>query len=241
MSNQETEFRAVQGEIRMSSDEKRSTFWISTNAIDRHGSIVEPDGMDVEKFLKNPIVMWEHGWDSVRGRLPIGKCVSIKRLIEGDKNGWIATVEWANDAFSQDIKDKVKNGFLSMTSVGFRSLERSFRDILGKEVMVHVKSQLTEFSVVTIGSNSQALVNQRGEEKNTELKRIEDTLNVLVEKLSGNADAVPTVTDSVEKVDESATVSTSENYQVRRAKIVQDVLNERKIAEYDRLVKEGKI
>ena len=48
---------------------------INTDAVDRFDTVVSPSGMDRTEFLRNPVVLWEHGKDPVRGKVPIGRDV----------------------------------------------------------------------------------------------------------------------------------------------------------------------
>ena len=47
---------------------RAETSWISTIAIDRHGDVVLPGGMDDRHFAANPVVTWNHD----TGRAPAG-------------------------------------------------------------------------------------------------------------------------------------------------------------------------
>lgn len=136
-------------EIRTSSDEKRTTIKFTTDQVDRHRTIVNPDGIDFSHYLNNPVVLWNHGEDPQRGSLPVAKTVSIQR----QGNAHLAEIEWYNDDFSQNVMRMMKEGYLNMASMSWIPLETSERNVEDSRVLVYDSSEMTEFSIVHIGSN----------------------------------------------------------------------------------------
>ena len=53
---------------------------LSTAALDRYKTVIEPKGMDLRAYNNNKVVLYEHGIDPVRGSLPVGR------------NGWLKPV-----------------------------------------------------------------------------------------------------------------------------------------------------
>jgi len=91
---------------------ERTAVVILTRRIrDRQGDILEPAGVRLESFRKNPVVLWAHDY---RG-LPIGK--SLWEKAQGD--ALIAKVRFANTDFAQQVWQLVQSGFLNSWSVGF--------------------------------------------------------------------------------------------------------------------------
>ncbi|GAN84045.1 HK97 family phage prohead protease [Novacetimonas hansenii] len=150
-----------------------STFIITNDSMDRDNDIVDANGLDISNYLKNPVVLWGH--DS--SELPIGKCVNIEQV----DNGWQATVEFApsdypyNGAKAESIRRSIKDGFLNAVSIGFIPLEWDFNEEGGLNI---TKAELTEFSIVSIPSNRDALVITRSlddeQETNDEAETEED-------------------------------------------------------------------
>ncbi|KAB8122226.1 hypothetical protein D3W54_16075 (plasmid) [Komagataeibacter medellinensis] len=138
------------------SSENGSTFTITTDASDREYDSISADGLDITNYLKNPVVLWGHD----ASQLPIGKCVNIEQV----QNGWQATVEFVPGDYpaigdkAEAIRRSIKDGFLSAVSIGFIPLEWDFNEEGGLNI---TKSELTEFSIVSIPCNPQALVVQR--------------------------------------------------------------------------------
>lgn len=89
---------------------------VSTNELDRYETIIEPDGWDLENYLRNPVVFFNHE----DRETPIGKCISIAKM----SNGLLARTLFA--ASMADCPDDAKEvwimnrgGFLGAWSVSF--------------------------------------------------------------------------------------------------------------------------
>jgi len=103
-----------------SGGENVRTFVISTSEVDRDGDILEPSGVQIENYMKNPQVLWAHDYRSH----PIGRATRLqvaKSVIESD-------VEFAPTAFAQETKMLLDLGFLPASSVGFLPMEWKIRD-----------------------------------------------------------------------------------------------------------------
>lgn len=125
--------------------------------------VIDQNGWDLTGFRLNPVVLWQHNsWD-----FPIGKCIDI-----GLEAGALrATVEFVEadmpmsvGELAETVLRMCKGGFLSATSVGFRPIEfdvssdpaRGADDWLpGFDFR---KQDLTEFSIVTVPCNSDAVI-----------------------------------------------------------------------------------
>jgi hypothetical protein len=165
-------------------ENRRVTHLISTDSEDRVGDVVEVDGWDTRSYMKNPVVLRDHSYntDSV-----IGRAVSVKKTREG----LMATTEFAPSEVGQQAFDLVASGFIRAWSVGFRSLDRHsvpdgrkqkcpkctkrFKDQaarLGKDEgdyfyvsgAHHTKQELLEYSLVAIPMNQDIVMQaiQRG-------------------------------------------------------------------------------
>ena len=138
------------------SSENGATFKITEEIHDREQDIVMADGLDIENYLRNPVVLWGHDSDEP----PIGKCVDIKQVADG----WIATVEFVpaenpyNGYKAEGIRQMIKEGYLHAVSIGFIPKDWEFNNEGGLNILT---SELTEFSVVTVPCNPNALVTER--------------------------------------------------------------------------------
>ncbi len=124
---------------------------ISHVSEDRHGDILNPAGVILDSYLKNPVVMWAHDYEA----LPIGRALKIQAMedrIEAD-------VEWASTEFAQEVKSLYDSGFLHGWSVGFVPKEWTPRDGEdGKVEGYDIETwELLEFSAVPIPANPQAV------------------------------------------------------------------------------------
>ena len=162
-------------EIRQSSkDEGVFTFVISTGDKDRHGTRVNPDGVDFESFKSNPVVLFNHDYNRI-----IGTASNIRRA--GDKI--IADMRFDEDGFSQEIKGKVERGVLRATSIGFMVKEWSYDE--EEDTWKIMQSELLEFSVVTVPSNRNALIM-----RDAEFKSLQSTVEKLVRTVERQAQIV---------------------------------------------------
>ncbi len=127
-------------------------FVISDGSLDRHGTRINPKGWDLRNFKKNPIALFGH--DS---RFPIGTWSNIRT--EGDR--LVATLKLAAKGTSQRIDEiigLVEQGVLRATSVGFNVIKFGTP---GKDEFDYLEQELMETSVVSVGSNTNALAKAR--------------------------------------------------------------------------------
>ena len=139
-----------------------TTTWFraSTNDIDRHGTIVEPRGIDTENYSANPVFMWGHDAYGSGGGPPdlenvLGRVIDYRK----DDSAFDIEVEWASHDRASMARDLVRAGFLSAVSVGFIPDPDSMttRAIEGTEVPVYNRTELVEVSLVPVPSNPNAI------------------------------------------------------------------------------------
>lgn len=140
-------------------ESRQIDFTISTETADSYNDVVKADGWDLERYLKNPVVLWAHDRHT---HPPIGKASNVRA-----ENGSLkATAEFATKddyEFADNVFRLLKNGFLNATSVGFLPKEWTYDEERGG--FNFIKSELFEFSVVPVPANPDALMNaiDRGE------------------------------------------------------------------------------
>ncbi|MDQ7850945.1 MAG: HK97 family phage prohead protease [Armatimonadota bacterium] len=125
------------------------TFTITTRTPDRFGDVVEPSGIRWEAYMRNPVVLWAHNSDLP----PIGRTVALEPL--GD--ALVATVEFAQTPFAQEVRQLVDAGFLRAASIGFLPLRWEPMPGGGRRFL---EAELVEWSVVPVPANPEALVQQ---------------------------------------------------------------------------------
>ena len=193
----------VRPTIRQSSDGLRSTFWIATDALARDGMVLDPDGLNPDAYLSNPVVLWQHGRDAARGSLPIARCVALLRKDESQadgtmRRGWLATIEWEDDAFSQEVRTKVRSGALSAASLGFLTRATSRTEVSGRQVPLITSAEMTEFSIVAVPADRGAVVVERSSpgDFDARLARLEALLAATREATASAAPDTSTAPDA---------------------------------------------
>jgi len=127
------------------------TFVVSTPEVDRYGTIIVPSGIDYTAYLNNPIVLAQHDSDD----WPIGKCLGF--MMNGENLE--ATLQFHRITEEAcEVADLVAAGYVRAVSVGIIPIESEEQTIEGKTVTVYTKSELVEFSVVSIPANREALI-----------------------------------------------------------------------------------
>lgn len=128
---------------------------ITTETLDRYGSVVVADGIQTSNYLRNPVVLANHEY-SIEGI--VGK---TRKLEVMPKKGIAAT--W--NFLSPDINPKADmarrmwdEGFLNATSIGFLPLEMESLDSNDPlSAPMYTKSDMFEFSLVAVPANPDAL------------------------------------------------------------------------------------
>lgn len=133
-------------------------FILSDSSLNRHGFRVLTSGVNLEQFMKNPIMLWMHGraWGRKDEVLPLGHWQDIK--VEGDEISAIPFFS-DDDDFAMSIYKKVEEGTIRMASAGLDPLETSEMpdDMLpGQRWASVTKSMMLEASIVDMGSNDNA-------------------------------------------------------------------------------------
>ena len=127
------------------------TFVVSTPEVDRYGTIIVPSGIDYTSYLNNPIVLAQHDSDD----WPIGKCLGFAMNGENLE----ATLQFHRITDEAcEVADLVAAGYVRAVSVGIIPIESEEQTIDGKRITVYTKSELVEFSVVSIPANREALI-----------------------------------------------------------------------------------
>ncbi len=151
---------------------------ISTPTPDRSKDTVQPNGMNADNFLKNPVVMFAHNYAD----MPIAKCTGLKI----QDTGILATVQFPDEG-TYDKADTIykmyKDGFLNAWSIGFMPLDYEENDQGG----YNFKSwELFEFSSVPVPDNPEALTVMRSKGIN-----VDAVLEISKEKADGQAEDEP--------------------------------------------------
>lgn len=164
--------KAFSSDVTVVEGERAVMARITTNAVDRDGEVVIPQGLDAKQYQLNPVIFYNHAWADWQGepedKLPVGKCAAIKReddaivakivfaeRPEGHPEGEV----WMPDTLLSLYQQGVMNAF----SIGFIPTET--RPATDRDVekfgagcrRVVSKSKLFEVSCVPIPCNQEAV------------------------------------------------------------------------------------
>ena len=146
---------------------------VNTGGVDRFRTVICPAGMRQGEFERNNrLVLWEHGKDPTRGRLPIGRSSWIK--YRAAKDDLLARTDFAKDDYSQALFELYRDGLLRAWSINGNPCQE--RGAVGKPTAAELKARpdwagaetiyrawdLTEYSGVTIPGNADALTEETG-------------------------------------------------------------------------------
>jgi HK97 family phage prohead protease len=126
---------------------------LSDETLNRYGYRVLTRGIQLEAFLRNPVMFYNHN----RSTLPIGRWENIRR----DDGKLIATPVFDTaDAFALQIKRKFEDGFINAASIGLSVVATSNEQaamLPGQKWPTVTKCELFEVSIVDIPANANAI------------------------------------------------------------------------------------
>jgi HK97 family phage prohead protease len=126
-------------------------FVVSTPEIDRYGTVIVPSGIDYSAFMNNPVVLAQHESE----KWPIGRCLGF--AMNGENLEATMQVECITED-GRTLNKLIDAGFVRAVSVGIIPIETEEQTIEGQRVTVYTKSELVEFSVVSVPANRTALI-----------------------------------------------------------------------------------
>ena len=148
----------IPSEVSPINDTRTQAFVISTGTVDADGDTIDPKGWNLERYTKNPIVLFGHD-----PMLPIGH--ALKTWIEPKalkSLGWFPTADVSE--FADNVFKMIQAKILIATSVGFKPTEftPSTRSPVGFfPSMDFSKQELLEWSVVSIPNNPDTLATEK--------------------------------------------------------------------------------
>jgi HK97 family phage prohead protease len=138
-------------------ENRQVEFVISSESVDSYGTIFKMDGWDLNRYLKNPVVCYQHRSSSDDPDDLIG--ISTVRIEDDKLIGTVTFEDAETNPKAEKIFRKVKAGTLKMASVGARVQKAHFGDPEkgeNKDVLYFDRAELIEWSVVSVGSNPDA-------------------------------------------------------------------------------------
>jgi len=122
---------------------------ISTSTPDRSRDIVRAEGVQLDNYVKNPVVAFGHNYSG----LSIGKTVDIQKVTEGI----IAKVEFTPKGvypLADQLYEMYKGGFMNAWSIGFIPKKWVDKEDGGRDFQ---EWELLEYSAVLVPDNPEAL------------------------------------------------------------------------------------
>ena len=138
-------------------DKRQVEFVLSSEAVDSYGTVFKMSGWNFNRYIKNPVVCFQHRWGSDDPDNIIG--TSSIRVEEGKLIGVVTFEDPDINPKAEKIFRKVQSGTLKMASVGARVLKAHFGDSEqgeDQDVLYFDEQELIEWSIVAVGSNPDA-------------------------------------------------------------------------------------
>lgn len=156
--------RQIIPEIRSIDPEKRTVeFVISTEKVDRHGTVWKLDGWQLDEYRANPIVSYNHNTSSSDPDLIIG---TSEVRIEDGKLVATLSLEEGNEVADKVLR-KLQNGTLRSASIGALIHDGHWGKRANEEdpdVLYFTRQSLLEWSVVSVPSNTEAVKRSAADE-----------------------------------------------------------------------------
>jgi len=126
--------------------------------VDRGNDFIAPDAWELDNFKKNPIILFNHGFDTLGGT-PIGKATQVKPT----EDGLFLKVRLSNSEVPaiKAVRNLVEERILQAFSVGFEPKETESMEVgegdTKQAVNRIVKAELFEVSIVGVPMNQDSL------------------------------------------------------------------------------------
>jgi len=151
-------------------ENRTAQFVISTESVDRHGTVFKLAGWELDNYNRNPIVGYNH---VVSGDNPDTIIGTSRVFQDGDALiGEVTFEREGNNPLADKVFNKMNDGILKMASVG--AIPHEYRYGYAKEgedpdTLYFTRQELIEWSVVSAGSNRDAF--KRSTDQVDEIKK----------------------------------------------------------------------
>lgn len=120
---------------------------------DRDGEVVDIDGISIDSYLKNPVLIDAHNINGSVVQTVLGRLKNITKTKDADGVKLLSGVaEFADTPNGNIARKLVEEGYLKTVSIGFGVLDYDAKD------MRISKSELYETSLVSVPANVQATI-----------------------------------------------------------------------------------
>lgn len=124
-------------------------FLLSDESLNSHGVIIVTDGIRLGRFLKNPVMFYNHD----KGKGIAGRWDNVR--VEDNKMYGTPVFDDSHEP-GKTAKEQAESGFLKGASIGIDNIEYEY-DLHGKETSRVISCELIEVSVCDIPSNRNTL------------------------------------------------------------------------------------
>ncbi len=135
-------------------------FVVSTGDVDAEKDILDPKGWSLERYLKNPVMLFGHDHTSppiakaTKVWVSDGELKAIDEFMIGEEFG-------EPGAFAKSVLEMYKQGFMSAVSVGFLPDSDGYEYDAERKGFNFSKMEMLEHSAVPVPSNPNALMQAR--------------------------------------------------------------------------------
>lgn len=185
-----------------------------------HGFAIDLDGIDLERFKKNPVMLWGHDRDKVIGRWTNLRIENGSLLADADFD--------TDDTVGKEVARKVGKGYLKGCSVGIYIKEMMEKD----GITIAAKSELLEASVVSVPSDSDAVMLYDANNKPTTLEAVKLSINQINKTMKENQIELTTATLQALSLESGATAQAVELAVADKNKRIAEL--EAKVAKYEK-------
>ena len=130
---------------------------VCTPQVARDGHILEPAGVDVRNYLKNPVILRNHNVDQ-----PVAMCSALGLDVHKQLAARIQFPPLGASKLADETLALVKAGVLSATSISFRAIDMVPLDPKKPWDGQHIlQSELLEISIVSVPADTGAMITER--------------------------------------------------------------------------------
>ena len=124
-------------------------FLLSDESVNSHGQIIMTDGIELGRFLANPVMFYNHDHD----KGIIGRWENVRK---SDGKLYATPVFDTNSELGRMVKQQVESGFLRAASIGIGDVEFEYNPTESEPQKI-IRCELLEASVCDIPSNRNTL------------------------------------------------------------------------------------
>lgn len=154
------ERREAGGAVLSVGEDRRARFLANSAEVDRHGTVILPQGIKTDNFRKNPAFVWAHQTGGIFTACQPEDLLGRVAEWEVTGKGFEIVAEFAEASVNPKAERcyrAVQADLLRAVSIGFTPLKWHVEERDGGEVLIFDEVDLLEVSLCILGSNPEAL------------------------------------------------------------------------------------